>query len=655
MATSPQSPKTPDNSVKLVEDSPDPFANAATPPTTSPSEGQSVTATDVSVSDTGTVEIHVNDANLVEVLRMLSMQSQRNIIASNQVNGHVTANLYGVTVREALDAILHANGYAYREQGNFIYVYTTKELADIEKSEKQLSTEVYRLFYTPAANAITMIKPVMSADGQVSSTTPAIVGIAEGGSDAGGDTHATEDMLVVTDYPENLEKIRKVVAEIDRRPQQILIEATILQAQLSEDNALGVDFQVLGGVDFSTITNSLGQITGADINSTSTAVGNKNVSSIGTGNSFSSGVPAGGLKLGIVSNNIAVFLSALESTTDTTILANPKVLAVNKQKGEVIVGRSDGYVTTTVTENANTQTVQFFDTGTKLFFRPFIGDDGYIRMEIHPEDSSGGVTAAGLPSKVTTEVTSNVIVKDNHTIVIGGLFRENSSTSRSQIPGLGNLPGAGVLFRQQRDTTSRQEVIILLTPHIIKDDDAYARSSQDEIKELEKMRIGVRKGMMPWGRERMAEAFYQTATDEMSKQHPDKSKALWFLDAATNLNPKYLEAINLKQDITGKVVTTSDNSSIRQFVTRQILEEKLNPPATQPMPHSVPITAATQPVTRVPGAPTSQPVVAMAPVAKPTTRPTLAGHTPKPVDLNEMPAKVTNTKSAAIDDDMDDQ
>src|SRR5204862_1291246 len=100
-------------------------------PATQPAEGRSVSSSEVSVSDAGTVEIHVNDANLVEVLRMLSLQSQRNIVASNQVTGHVTANLYGVTVREALDAILHANGYAYREKGNFIYVYTSKEIADI--------------------------------------------------------------------------------------------------------------------------------------------------------------------------------------------------------------------------------------------------------------------------------------------------------------------------------------------------------------------------------------------------------------------------------------------------------------------------------------------------------------------------------------------
>src|SRR3954464_12835116 len=126
--------------VKLLEDTTDPFASGASTtqpsgtegaaastqpaadgvaPTSQPSEGRSVSSSEVSVSDAGTVEIHVNDANLVSVLRMLSLQSQKNIIASKDVHGTVTANLYDVTVREALDAILHARAYAYRDLGKF--------------------------------------------------------------------------------------------------------------------------------------------------------------------------------------------------------------------------------------------------------------------------------------------------------------------------------------------------------------------------------------------------------------------------------------------------------------------------------------------------------------------------------------------------------
>src|SRR5437660_12891838 len=124
-------------------------------------------------------------------------------------------------------------------------------------------------------------------------------------------------------------------------------------------------------------------------------------------------------------------------------------------------------------------------------------------MEVHPEDSTPLPSrAADLPQTTpTTETTTNIMVKDGHTVVIGGLFRETSQTSRSQVPGLGNIPLLGNLFKNQSDSTKREEVIILLTPHIIKDDSMYARASEAQLKETEKLRVGVRQGMMPIGRE----------------------------------------------------------------------------------------------------------------------------------------------------------
>ena len=226
-------------------------AIAATQPA---SVGKSVSASEVAVSkDSGTVEIHVNDANLVEVLRMLSMQANTNILPSKDVRGTITANLYDVTIKEALDAILTANGFGYREKGNVIYVYSVKEIADMEKNEHKKQTEVFHLFYTPAVNAQTMIKPVLSADGQVAVTTPAVAGIASDPTNAGGNNHAEDDMMVVTDYPENIDRVRKVLKDIDRRPPQILVEATILSAQLHEDNSMGIDFSLLGGVNFANL------------------------------------------------------------------------------------------------------------------------------------------------------------------------------------------------------------------------------------------------------------------------------------------------------------------------------------------------------------------------------------------------------------------
>ena len=232
---------------------------------------------------------------------------------------------------------------------------------------------------------------------------------------------------------------------------------------------------------------------------------------------------------------------------------------------------------------------------------------------------------SGLPSKTTTEVTTNIMVKDGHTIVIGGLFRELQSSGRSQVPVLGNLPGVGPLFRRQADSTSRQEVIILLTPHIVKDDSAYSAAAEAELKQFEKLRVGLRRGMMPTGRERLAEAEYEKALAEMNKPSPDRQKAIWHLNSATNLNPKFLEAIELKQSLTGQEVTAVDNSSIRGFLRRQILAEKLAHPTTMPAmerPVALPTTLptaqmgpATQPVVM---APATQPV-AMAETQMPAT------------------------------------
>ncbi|HEY2587184.1 MAG TPA: secretin and TonB N-terminal domain-containing protein [Tepidisphaeraceae bacterium] len=653
-----------------------PSADSAAPTTQPAAKGQSVTASQVNVSDAGTVEIHVNDASLVEVLRMLSLQSQRNIIASKEVHGTITANLYDVTVKEALDAILHANGYDYREKGNFIYVYTTKEIQDLEQASRVKKTEVFRLYYTPAANAVNLLKPVLSADAQVALTTPAKAGLTSGAqANTGGDDHAGDDLIVVTDFADNLAKARQVLREVDRRPQQVLVEATVLRAALNENNALGINFTVLGGVNFSTL--SAISTAAAPTSTTGGATGSQTVNSTLTGSIVDQPNAAGvvhngyanvafggnGLNLGVITNNVGVFVQALEGVTDTTILANPKVLVLNKQQGEVHVGDELGYKTSVTTDTLTASTVQFLDTGTRLIFRPYIGDNGYIRLEVHPEDSSGSIDVNGNPSKNTTEVTSNLMVKDGRTVVIGGLFRDSTTRTRSQVPFLGSLPGVGPLFRQQTDATQREEIIILLTPHVVKDMDQYAQASEEEQKYADRLEVGARRGLMPWGRERLAESWYEMAVQEMNKPHPNRQLALWHLNCAINLNPMFGEAMELRAQITGKELTATDDSSIRSFVKRQVLAERANP-TTEPAPVSeIPIdastankvddtkakaaapTASAQPVAAGPAPAATQPAVAdvmpadVAPATQPATNATATTEDPTdPVESTPAPA-----------------
>ncbi|MGD0387999.1 MAG: hypothetical protein ABSC42_03505 [Tepidisphaeraceae bacterium] len=580
-----------------------------------PAPDETPSGTRVVASDSGTFSIQIsNDDSLIHVLRLIGDEAQRSIIPSREVRGTVPAmDLNNVTFSEALDAILQSNGMAWQQKGNLIFVYTQKELADREKAARKTTTKTFTLHYIPAADAQALIKPAESADAQVAITKDAISGIdtGDGGTASGGGAGASVgtggnsesgvDMIVVTDYPENLEQISKIIQEVDRRPVQILVEATIFEATLDDNNSMGIDFSLMGGVNFASLiaggTPLTSALSGSILNTLSAAGSSGSGSASGSNNTaanavhqgyvgatsgnYDQNVPPGGLQIGVIRDNLGLFIAALESVSNTTVLANPKVLVLNKQAGEVHVGQELGYQTTTVTQTTSTQTVQYLDTGTILSFRPFVGDDGYVRMEIHPEDSTGSVTN-NLPSKTTSEVTSNVMIKDGNTIVIGGLFREVSVTSRNQVPLLGDIPLIGWLFRSKTDQTQRQEIIILLTPHIIKDESLYNKASVEEMKEAERERVGVRKGMMWFGRERLAETAYENAVAEMAKPKPDVNLALWHLDCAINLNPTFIEAIDLKEKITGVQVTDVDNSTIRSFVRRQIMAETAVEPATRP-------------------------------------------------------------------------
>jgi type IV pilus assembly protein PilQ len=563
--------------VRLLEDTnADPFAVtpaalAGAPATSQPSDPSRA---EMKASLTGS-SINLQDTNIIAALNMLAAQNGRNIVAGRDVKGTVTLSLNDVSLDEALDAICKQNDLVKVDDGPVIYVYSRKEYSESQKANRRTATQVFTLHYVPVGDAEKMVKNLLSPEGKTVITTAAKTGVGFDNASSGGDDSAGSSLLVVTDYDENLNNVTKLIQEIDVRPLQVLVEATILRASLQEDNALGVDFTVLGGVDFSTIGTNNGQFVNANSANPITANGDR-LSSVGTGNSFSNSIPSG-LKLGFVSSNVSVFLSALEETTDTAVLANPKVLTLNKQKGEVKVVRKDPYRGAIVVDvnGQSRQEIEEQETGTKLVFRPFIGNDGFIRLEIHPEDSTAlAARAADLPpSSLSTEATTNVLVKDGRTIVIGGLFRESTATSRSQIPVLGSIPVLGNLFRKKADNTVREEIIILLTPHIVKDDEAYAKLSEKEARDADRIRVGVRRGMMPWGRERLAESAYENAVKEMAKDKPNKRLALWHLDIATNLNPKFLEAIDLKEKISGRVVTSVDNSSIRSFVRDAVLNE----------------------------------------------------------------------------------
>ena len=158
-----------------------------------------------------------------------------------------------------------------------------------------------------------------------------------------------------------------------------------------------------------------------------------------------------GIKFGFVANNVTGFVRALETIGSTKILASPRILVLNKQRAEIQLGLRLGFQTLSQNFTSTIQQVQFLNTGTLLRLRPFVSDDGMVRMEIHPERSSGSVTN-NIPNQQTAELTTNVMVPDGATLVIGGLMEDEDDFQMQGLPGLSRLPVLGYLFGSRQKT-----------------------------------------------------------------------------------------------------------------------------------------------------------------------------------------------------------
>ena len=450
------------------------------------------------------------DMPIKDALRMLAQMYQKNIVPSASVDGIVTVtNLYDVTFEEAMQAILGT--HKYEVKGNFIKVYTNDEfMADESRFEHAMIT----LHYINSDEAVQLATPLLSESGSIGATTAADPDMVAG---KGGDTLAVHDRLVVKDYPENIERIRDVLSEVDVEPMQVLLEVTIMKAKLTEATEFGIDWSNLPGVQLS----------------------NRGVDWQG-----------GELTVGVSFDNITGLITALETVTDATILANPKILALNKQAGNLTIGTETGYrdSTTQNQSGSTTQAIEFLKTGTLLTFRPFIGRDGLIRMEIAPEQSSGGLqedSQGSLPFKDTTSIVTNVMVKDGQTIVLGGLFQEETTLNRNQAPVIGDIPGIGELFKNTDDESIRSELIILLTPHIIKT--PGQADGADRLEDALRLSNEVRQNITWLSRARLDEARYADAVKLYTNGKPEK--ALAKLNSLFNIQRSYLDQVRLKERI----------------------------------------------------------------------------------------------------------
>lgn len=584
------------------------FPAAAFPPAAGAPAKTKSSDIKLSIDENNIVDLHVNEEDLSAVLEMLSIQSQRNIVASKSVTARVTANLYGVTFYEALEAILNVNGFGFIEEGNFIYVYTLDEIASIQKQNRQRVSKVIALSYIAATDAAEFVKPLLSDTGQIKTPGKTASFPTLGDTPVGAEEYALNSALVVYDFEENVAEIEALIKQIDTRPSQVLVEATILQTSLNESNAFGVDFAIVGNMAFGDFVTIGGPLKGPDALQGGKA-GTSVLPADRGGTALSSTVGntagAGGVKLGIVSNDVSVFLRMLDEVTDSTVLSNPKLLTLNRQAARVLVGRKVGYLNTTSTDTATTQTVEFLDTGTQLYFRPFVDPvQRTIRMELKPQVSEAVIrdvkdatgAAVTIPDEITNELSTNVIVRDGQTIVLGGLFREATTATRRQWPLLGDIPLIGSAFRGNEDETQRSEIIFLITPSIV-DDAALTAAGEAGMKMTEQAQAGARAGVLKWSRDRITSQLNVEA--EKLAAEGNTEKALWKIERSLSLDPSQPEVIAMRERLTGNRSDYHDRSMLNRIVDKELRETGKRSSDATP---SEPAPAAAEPVKARPAA-----------------------------------------------------
>lgn len=377
------------------------------------------------------ISIDYKDVDIADILRSLSYTYGLNLVTSSEVKGKITISLKDVTIAEALDAILSANGYNYSHKGSILYITPGGT------EGAQVVTEPITLKYIKAADAQNLVRKVLSSKGDIK-------------------VDEISNMLVVTDYSVNIEKLKELLKGVDQPPRQVLIEAKIVDISSKDLQNLGVTWQI----DYSPGHGIFGRSTAKaeELKMTQTLAGP------------SSSLTGGQLKLdtlvlkGLTAN---ATIDALVQAQKAHLLASPSIAVLNNREARIIIGEKVPYKERTQTTTGTTETTRFIDVGTTLRVTPSINADGYITLAIHPEVSSVKALIDAGPQITTREADTVVRVKEGETIVIGGLIRQEDNRVRSHIPILGDIPIIGHLFSNYSKDQTQTELAVFITPKIL--------------------------------------------------------------------------------------------------------------------------------------------------------------------------------------------
>ena len=441
------------------------------------------------------ISLNFQDIEVRAVLQLIADFTELNLVASDTVGGNITLRLQNVPWDQALELVLKTKGLDSRTIGNVLMVAPAEEIAERERQEIEANKQIAEL--APLQSEFIRIRYAKASD---------VVQLFSAGSEEGGSLVSERgsvvvdertNSIIITDTAAKLAEIRDLVERVDVPIRQVMIEARIVIASTNLDEELGIEW---GGGYLGESDGNIYSISGSreQVVSLNNDVVEGNTPTLtypvaggqggggggggggGQGNQqglgaalvdLGVGTATSGFAIGFTSNDLFLTaeLSALESSGQGEVVSQPKIITGDKQQASIKSGTEIPYQEGAA---SGATTVSFKEAVLKLDVTPNITPDDRILLDlVVNQDSVGDLVPSGtgglIPTIDTTELTTQVLVGNGETVVLGGVFQNEEITQVRKVPWLGDIPYVGTLFKNTANRTSKTETLIFITPRIL--------------------------------------------------------------------------------------------------------------------------------------------------------------------------------------------
>jgi type IV pilus assembly protein PilQ len=427
------------------------------------------------------LSLNFQDIPIRAVLQLIADFTGLNIVVSDSVDGNLTLRLKNVPWDQALDIILKAKGLGKRENGNVVLVAPSEEIAAQEKMELEAKKQVIDL------------APIRTAYFQINFAKVTDLEKLFGGGGEGGEGSAgllsergkviideRTNSILIKDTDDVISEIRRILTKLDVPVRQVLIESRIVIATDDFVKELGIRFgATYAAVNGSNISTSSGTMPGTNqmVNASGTASPFGTTGQVGVpdnllGERLNVNMPAsaatGSIAFAILtgSNLIDLELSAREAEKTSEIVASPRVVTADRNEAFIESGVEIPYEEAS---SSGATTISFKKAVLSIKVTPQITPDDRVILDLSINKDAVGEVFGGIPSIDTREIQTQVLVNNGDTVVLGGIYESDSSSQEDKVPVLGDLPLIGALFRHSLEVDNKAELLIFVTPKILKD------------------------------------------------------------------------------------------------------------------------------------------------------------------------------------------